>query len=113
MRIGLHGVMACAFAFSSAACLGQSLQPRIWDVRPGTPISDLAEEEFVDPACGTNGGPPGLALAGFRQFERCPVDSAGLREIWFRYDDEREYLARATRDADAIARSMANVVLGQ
>ena len=36
-----------------------------------------------------------------------------MREIWFRYDDEAEYIARAARDPDAIARSNAMLVLGQ
>src|SRR5438132_3928580 len=92
---------------------GQQPLPRIWDLQLGTPVSELPEEEFVDPACGTNGGPPGLRIGGFEQFERCRAESSGLREIWFRYDDELEYIARAARDADAVARSNAMVVLGQ
>ena len=92
---------------------GQQPLPRIWDVQPGTPVGDLPEEEFVDPACGTNGGPPGLRIGGFEQFERCRAESSGLREIWFRYDDEWEYIARAARDSDGVARANAMVVLGQ
>ena len=87
--------------------------PTIWDVRPGTPVGDLPEDDFVDPACGTNGGPPGLRIAGFEEFAKCRVEPSGLREIWFRYDDETEYIARAARDPDAIARSNAMLVLGQ
>jgi hypothetical protein len=41
------------------------------------------------------------------------VPRGKLREIWFRYDDELEYIARAARDPDAIARNNAMVVLGQ
>src|SRR5947208_13430265 len=92
---------------------GQQPLPRIWDVQPGTPVGDLPEEEFVDPACGTNGGPPGLRIGGFEQFERCRAEASGLREIWFRYDDEVEYIARAARDPDAVTRANAMVVLGQ
>jgi hypothetical protein len=90
---------------------GQS-SPKIWDVRLGTPVGELPDEEFVDPACGTNGGPPGLRIATFEQFERCNPEASGLREIWFRYDDEEEYIARAARDPDAIARANAMLVLG-
>jgi hypothetical protein len=95
------------------AAWGQQPLPRIWDVQLGTPISELPEEEFVDPACGTNGGPPGLRIDSFEQFERCRAEPSGLREIWFRYDDELEYIARAARDPDGVARSNAMVVLGQ
>jgi hypothetical protein len=87
--------------------------PQIWDVRPGTPVADLPEDDFVDPACGTNGGPPGLRIAGFEDFAKCRAEPSGLREIWFRYDDEAEYIARAARDPDAIARTNAMLVLGQ
>jgi hypothetical protein len=91
---------------------GQS-PPKIWDVKLGTSVGELPDEEFVDPACGTNGGPPGLRIATFEQFERCNPEASGLREIWFRYDDEEEYIARAARDPDAIARANAMLVLGQ
>jgi hypothetical protein len=87
--------------------------PSIWDVPLGTPVSELPEEEFVDPACGTNGGPPGLRLDGFEQFARCRPEASDLHEIWFRYDDELEYIARAARDPDAVARNNAMVMLGQ
>ena len=87
--------------------------PTIWDVRPGIPVGDPPEDDFVDPACGTNGGPPGLRIAGFEEFAKCRAEPSGLREIWFRYDDEAEYIARAARDPDAIARSNAMLVLGQ
>jgi hypothetical protein len=87
--------------------------PQIWDVKPGTPAGDLPDDAFVDPACGTNGGPPGLALGSFENFAKCRAEFTVLREIWFRYDDELEYIARAARNPDAVARSNAMVVLGQ
>jgi hypothetical protein len=106
-----------AFAFVAigfgATASAQQPAPRIWDLQPPTPISDLPEEEFVDPACGTNGGPPGLAIGAFERFERCRPEASGLREIWFRYDDEAEFIARAARDPDAIVRNNAMLVLGQ
>ncbi len=95
------------------AALAQQPMPTIWDVEPGTPVGDLPDDAFVDPACGTNGGPPGLAIASFENFARCRPEPSGLREVWFRYDDELEYIARAARDPDAVARSNAMVVLGQ
>ncbi len=86
---------------------------KIWDVTFGTPVGELPEEEFVDPACGTNGGPPGLRIASFEEFEKCRAEPSGLREIWFRYDDEEEYIARAARNPDAVARANTMVMLGQ
>jgi hypothetical protein len=97
----------------SATARAQAPTPEIWDVKPGTPVGELPDEAFVDPACGTNGGPPGLSLGSFENFAKCRAESSGLREIWFRYDDELEYIARAARDQDGVARSNAMVVLGQ
>src|SRR5262249_16833835 len=77
------------------AASGQQVSPKIWDVQFGTPVSELPEEDFVDPACGTNGSAPGIRIDSFDQFERCRAESSGLREVWFRYDDEMEYIARA------------------
>lgn len=110
--------VAAALAINLAGGLpnpasAQQPLPRIWDLQLPTPVSDLPEEEFVDPACGTNGGPPGLAIGTFERFERCRPEASGLREISFRYDDELEFIARAARDADAIARNNAMLVLGQ
>jgi len=115
-RAFAHATLALALAAIAAGAVGawaQSPMPQIWDVMPGTPVGDLPDEAFVDPACGTNGGPPGLPIGSFENFAKCRAESSGLREVWFRYDDELEYIARAARDADAVARSNAMVVLGQ
>jgi hypothetical protein len=110
-----RAVAALAAVLMLAAPLahGQPRAPTIWDLALPTAVDDLPDEAFVDPACGTNGGPPGLPIGTFEQFRRCRADTTGLREVWFRYDDELEYIARAARDPDAVARSNAMVVLGQ
>src|SRR5690606_18569766 len=43
----------------------------------------------------THGGPPSIKLAGFTDFMKCKPEANGLREVYFRYDDEYEYWARA------------------
>lgn len=85
-----------AFGAWNALAQGESTAPlRIWDIPFGTPIAELPSAEFVDPACGSNGGPPGLRLASFAEFTRCRAEVTGLTEIWFIYDDEEEYVYRA------------------
>lgn len=87
---------------------------RIFGVEFGTPVSALPVDEWVDPACGTDGGPPSLRLASFEDFARCrPEEDTGLREVWFIYDDEWEYVARAWRDEGEISRYSANVFFRQ
>ncbi len=81
----------------SSALSAPAEQPKrleIWDLQLGTPVGQLPDA-FVDYACGTNGGPPALPLTGWRDFRRCRAEASGLREVYFRYDDELEYWARA------------------
>ena len=66
----------------------------IWDLVFGTPVDKLPDE-FIEYACGTGGGAPSLPLKGFSDFKRCRPEESGLREVYFRYDDELEYWARA------------------
>jgi hypothetical protein len=115
--VAAHDSKLVALAVLALLLVGQDAlaqsRPKIWDVKFGTAVADLPDEEFVDPACGTNGGPPGLRLAGFEEFEKCRAEPTGLREVWFRYDDEEEYLARAVRNPEAVARANTMVMLGQ
>jgi hypothetical protein len=113
LRAFAHPAIVALAVILTGAAFGQQVRPSIFELQLGTPVRELPDEEFVDPACGTNGGPPGLRLEGFEAFGRCRPEASGLREIWFRYDDELEYIARAARDPDAVARNNAMVVLAQ
>jgi hypothetical protein len=92
----------------------QRTAPKIWDIKLGTPVAALPTNDFVDPACGTNGGPPARVLRSFAEFAQCTVEAAtGLREVWFRYDDELEYVARARRSDIMIRQYSQNSLAGQ
>ena len=70
---------------------------RIWQVELGTHIDQLPAA-FLDPHCGTNGGPPSIKLEHWSAFATCPPEpETALHEVWFTEDDEAEYLARAYR----------------
>jgi len=115
MRRNLLAISAI-FALWCAGGLAQAqdVPPKIWDIKLGIPISALPLKDFVDPACGTNGGPPARVLKSFEEFALCPVEpSTGLREVWFRYDDEMEYVARARRSGVLIRQYQANSLAGQ
>jgi hypothetical protein len=81
-------------AIAVAAAAERPVRLEVWDLRLGT-RADQLPDEFIDYACGTNGGPPGLPLGGWGDFRRCRPEPSGLREVYFRYDDELEYWARA------------------
>ena len=100
--------------FAASAASAQTAPPKIWDLKLGTPIADLPHGDYVDPACGTNGGPPARVLKDFTEFGLCPTENTtGLHEIWFRYDDEMEYVARARRSDIMIRQYQANSLAGQ
>lgn len=89
--------MLCGLLAAPDVCAAPTERPRrleIWDLQLGMPV-DQFPDEFIDHACGTNGGPPSLPLNGFQEFRRCRPESSGLREVYFRYDDELEYWAKA------------------
>jgi hypothetical protein len=115
MRIPLLAI-STALAMWIVADPGQAQTqpPKIWDIKIGTPISALPLNDFVDTACGTNGGPPARVLKSFYEFAQCAVERAtGLHEVWFRYDDEMEYVARARRSEIMVRQFQANSLAGQ
>ena len=73
----------------------------VWDIHIGEAASQIPDG-FVNYACGTNGGPPSLPLANFTEFKKCRPDGNGLYEVYFEYDDELEYWARALDLKDEI-----------
>lgn len=68
----------------------------VWDLKIGQPISaQPSPDEFRGFACGSDGGAPRRPLGGWVEFRRCPPEADGLHEVYFEYDDEYEYIARA------------------
>ena len=68
----------------------------VWDLKLGQPVSaQPSADEFRGFACGSNGGPRRQQLSGWSDFGRCRAEANGLREVYFEYDDEYEYIARA------------------
>jgi hypothetical protein len=87
-------LLAAGGALAQQPSSEQPARAEVWDLRLGTPIAALSDD-FTDYACGTNGGPPSVPLMGWADFRRCRPDAMGLREVYFRYDDELEYWAKA------------------
>ena len=96
LRRWVSSLVAALFvpAFATAAPGDRPARLEVWDLPLGAPVEQLPDE-FIDYACGTNGGPPGMPLAGWREARRCRPEAGGLREVYFRYDDELEYWAKA------------------
>jgi uncharacterized protein YjbI with pentapeptide repeats len=70
----------------------------MWDLELGVHASQLPVDVFAEFACGTNGGPPSMILGSWRDFALCPAEpGSGYFEIYFRYDDEAEFVAKVQR----------------
>jgi len=111
VRSALFGA-AAALVLTATTASAQA--PKVWDVAFGTPVTALPLDQFVDTACGTNGGPPARVLKSFADFAQCARErTTGLHEVWFRYDDEMEYVARARRSDIMIRQYRANSIAGQ
>ena len=83
--------------FISSSVFGFEKTVTIFDIKTGMHFEDLPSSEFMLFACGTNGGPPSRVLKkGFSEFEKCEKeDHTQLREVYFEYDDEALYWAKA------------------
>jgi hypothetical protein len=75
----------------------------IWSLKLGTSAAALPNNDFIDYACGSNGGPPQQPLSGWSDYGKCRPEPNGLREVYFRYDDELEYWAKAHRARTLLA----------
>jgi hypothetical protein len=90
---------------SSAGCAEDLRRATVWDLKIGQPVAaQPAPESFRGVACGSNGGPPRRRLAGWSDYMDCRPEAGGLREVYFEYDDEYEYVARARDLPREIAR---------
>jgi hypothetical protein len=104
-KSGLQGAILAGAVFLATVAGAQQrpTRPEIWDLKLGAPLQQLPDD-FTDFACGTGGGPPSLALMGWADFKRCRPQADGLREVYFRYDDELEYWAKANNFETEIAK---------
>jgi hypothetical protein len=104
MRYAAGLVLGCMI-WSATAAAQELRRATIWDLKLGQPVAvQPLASEFGGFACGANGGPPRQPLSGWSDFQRCPPEPDGLREVYFEYDDEYEYVARARDLPREIAR---------
>jgi hypothetical protein len=93
-------LLVALLGWCSAAGAQDLRRATVWDLKLGQPVSaQPSRDEFRGFACGSNGGAPRQRLSGWSDFARCGAEPTGLREVYFEYDDEYEYIARA-RDLD-------------
>ena len=77
--------LACALLAEPASTAEDPLEGDLRGLRVGMRVAELPAVGYVDLACGSHGGAPGLALAGWAEFARCRPNAAGLHEVTFAY----------------------------
>ena len=96
MRTGLLAAMTALTCVSAPAAADDLRRATVWDLRLGQPIAaQPAPQQFRAFACASDGGAPRQRLSGWSDFMRCKAGPDGLHEVYFEYDDEYEYIARA------------------
>ncbi len=109
--LALLAVAALVLGPGPARAGDQPTRADIWSLKLGTPAAALPHDAFADYACGSNGGPPQQSLAIWSDYDKCRPEPNGLREVYFRYDDELEYWAKAHRAQTPIAQYSGTKVL--
>lgn len=100
VRVALCLALGGPFISPAVAQGAIDIEPSVWDLSLGQHAADLPVAQFAGFACGTNGGPPSLPVAGWTEFARCRAEAqTGWHEIYFEYDDRIEYIALARNDA--------------
>ena len=91
---GLALVLVWLVSIAQIRAQDRPTRLNVWDIHIGDAASEIPDG-FINYACGTDGGPPSVPLANFTEFNKCRANPDGLREVYFEYDDELEYWARA------------------
>lgn len=105
MRLAAILMFAMLGSTAAAVAAEELHRSTIWDLVLGAPVSaQPPPPQFQAFACGSNGGSPRAPLTGWADFKRCPAEANGLHEVYFEYDDENEYIARAHDNYREISR---------
>lgn len=105
MFLRVAAAVALCMAIAQPAVAQQLRRASIWDLKINQPVSaQPAWVEYKGYGCGSNGGPILKRIHGFESFAECPKDADGLHEVYFEYDDELEYIARAVDNPTAVDR---------
>jgi hypothetical protein len=76
---------ALALLAGAARAAEDPLEGDLRDLRVGMTVAELPTEGYVDLACGSDGGEPGVALDDWADYARCPPDQAGRHEVVFAF----------------------------
>ena len=91
-------LIAIAWWATAAASPAAEFTPEFRTLGLGQKATELSTEGYENFACGTNGGPPRMALEGWADFMKCPPEENGLREVYVEFGTAIGRLAELFRD---------------
>ena len=95
--------IACGILVAIATATATAAQTRhdpgeIHGLALGLNAKTMTTDDWGELDCGSNGGPPRQELDTWANFKKCRPEASGLHEVAGRFDDEDEYIAKATGD---------------
>ena len=95
--------IACGVLVAIATATATAAQTRhdpgeIHGLELGLNAKTMTTDDWGELDCGSNGGPPRQELDTWADFRKCRPEASGLHEVAGRFDDEDEYIAKATGD---------------
>jgi hypothetical protein len=72
----------------------------------------MSLDSWGELACGSDGGPPRQEIGVWSDFKRCRPEANGLHEVYARFDDEDEYVAKALGEPALAAQRTGTRVAG-
>jgi hypothetical protein len=85
LRLLPASLAALGLLAGAASAAEDPFEGDLRDLRVGMMVAELPSEGYVDLACGSDGGEPGVALDGWADYARCPPDSSGRHEVVFAF----------------------------
>jgi hypothetical protein len=93
----LIGILTLARASTSVAQSASDLG-EIHGLKLGLNAQLMTLDAWGELACGSDGGPPRQEIGAWSGFKGCRAEANGLHEVYARFDDEEEYVARALEE---------------
>ena len=79
-------------------------QGELRGLKLGLNAATMSTDKWGEFACGSNGGPPRQRIFDWSEFAKCRAEDNDLHEVYARFDDENDYVGRATDDPVTLGR---------
>jgi len=98
-------VVALVLMSISASAQPRPDQGELRGLKLGLNAATMSTDKWGEFACGSNGGPPRQRIFDWSEFAKCRAEDNGLHEVYARFDDEGDYVGRATDDPVTLGRT--------